>query len=114
MRWLAGLFLVAHGIVHLLIWLPAKTEDAPFDVHHSPILGDVRVAASILAVAAGGAFMVGGVSVLAHQAWAPVIVVGAAGLSSALLLLTFTPWWLAGLAIDLAVGILAIRAWGKG
>ena len=114
MRLLAGLFLVAHGIVHLLIWLPIKTEDAPFDVHHSPIFGDVRVPASMLAVVAGGAFMVAGASVLAHQAWAPVVVVGAAGLSGALLLLTFTPWWLAGLAIDLAVGILAIRAWGKG
>lgn len=114
MRWIAGLFLVAHGVVHLLIWLPTRTEDAPFDVHHSPIFGDVRVAASILAVVAGGAFMLGGASVIAQQAWAPVIVVCAAGLSSALLMLTFTPWWLAGLAIDLTLGVLAIRAWGKG
>lgn len=114
MRWLVGYFLIAHGILHLLIWLPAKGEEAPFDAHDSPIRGDVRVAATILAVAAGGASVVGGTGVLAQQPWAPGLVLIAAAVSAVLLLLTFTPWWLAALAIDLVIGILAVRSLGRG
>jgi hypothetical protein len=32
MRWLFGLFLVAHGLVHMAIWMAPATRDAPFAV----------------------------------------------------------------------------------
>jgi hypothetical protein len=40
MRILAGAFLIAHGLIHLAIWVP-RTKDAPLDVNHSPLFGDV-------------------------------------------------------------------------
>jgi hypothetical protein len=48
-RWFAGLFLVAHGVLHMVIWIMPTPADAPFDAHHSPILGNVRVVSILLA-----------------------------------------------------------------
>ena len=57
---LAGLFLVAHGLVHLAVWPAPPKEDAPFDPGHSWLLGDARrparrfaITACTLLVAAG-------------------------------------------------------------
>jgi len=61
LRWLAGLFLVAHGVLHVAIWLPSPTTNAPFNAHRSPMFGDVRVAATALAVAASLACVVSGI-----------------------------------------------------
>jgi hypothetical protein len=36
---LGGLFLIAHGLVHLAVWLP-EPKDAPFDPGHSWLLGE--------------------------------------------------------------------------
>jgi len=84
MRWLAGLFLVAHGLVHVAIWVPPAQKDAPFDAQHSPMFGDVRGAAIALALVAGTAFVVSGICYLAGQDWwAPVAAV-AGGTSSVL------------------------------
>jgi len=30
-RWIAGLFLIAHGLAHAAIWLAPKSTNAPFD-----------------------------------------------------------------------------------
>jgi hypothetical protein len=110
MRWLAGLFLVAHGLLHAAIWLPPPDKGAPFDARHSPMLGDVRGAAIALALLAGAAFVVSGVGYLAGQDWWAPLALVAGGVSVVLMLLTFTPWWLFGLAINAAIGVLAWRA----
>ena len=47
MRWLFGLFLVAHGLIHVAIWLTPASSDAPFDVRHSPLFGDLGVASGV-------------------------------------------------------------------
>ncbi|MBP1233913.1 hypothetical protein JOE40_003556 [Arthrobacter sp. PvP102] len=52
MVWIAGLFLVAHGLIHLAIWLPKADPKAPFDAGHSPFAGNVRHTAAAMAVAA--------------------------------------------------------------
>ena len=110
MRWLAGLFLVAHGVLHVVIWLVPTPAGAPFDVHHSPLLGNVRVVSMVLAVVCGIVLVAAGVGVLAHWSWWPqAAIVGAAG-SIALLLLTFTPWWLLAIAIDIAIVVLSWRS----
>ena len=44
----------------MAIWLPSPTKNFPFNAHRSPMFGDVRVAATALAVAAGLAFVVSG------------------------------------------------------
>jgi len=110
MPWLAGLFLIAHGILHVAIWVPPSPKDVPFDAHHSPLFGDVRGLSTLLGVFACLVFVACGVGYLAAQQWwAWAALVGAA-LSIILMLLTFTPWWLAGLAIDVVVAVLAWRA----
>jgi hypothetical protein len=110
LRWLAGLFLIAHGVLHMAIWLPSPTENFPFNAHRSPMFGDVRVAATALAVAAGLAFVVSGGGYLMGQDWWPALALGASAASIVLMLLTFTPWWLVALAIDATIAVLAWRA----
>jgi hypothetical protein len=40
MEVLAGLFLTAHGRVHLAVWFPEPKDDAPLDPYRSWLLGD--------------------------------------------------------------------------
>ena len=120
MHWIAGLFVIAHGLVHLAIWLPKPDEKAPFDVGHSPGAGDVRKLASVrlaayLSVentylttfqALGGLGLIGDASW-----WTPVTVTGAL-VSAALLLLTFNRWWLIGLGINAAIIVVSLQQAG--
>lgn len=109
MRWLAGAFLIAHGLVHLAIWAP-RPKDPPFDVNRSPVFGDVRTLALSIAVAAAVLLVGGGVGLVAEASWWPVVTIVAAGVSAVLLLLTVSPWFLIGLAINAAIIVLASRA----
>lgn len=60
----AGLFLIAHGLLHLGIWLPRANPEAPFDPHRSWLLGDVGAVARVLAVVAAGLLIAAGLLVL--------------------------------------------------
>ena len=51
MRWIAGPFLIAHGLVPLVPWLPRPDGKALFDVGRSPFAGEVRRLAAALAAA---------------------------------------------------------------
>jgi hypothetical protein len=74
------------------------------------VIGDVRGISRLLGVLACVVFVACGVGYLAGwHWWAWPALVGAA-LSITLMLLTFTPWWLAGLAIDVVIAVLAWRA----
>ena len=112
MRWLAGLFLIAHGLVHLAIWLPPPTTKAPFDVGRSPFAGDVRRPAVALAVSAAVVLALAGVAFLVSAPWWVPVTVAGAGISAALLLLTFNLWWLIGLGINAAIIVLALQQAG--
>ena len=105
---LGGLFLVAHGLVHLAIWLPAPKQDAPFDPGYSWLFGAVRRPARALAVAAGALFALAGVLVLAGADAGAALAVAGAAVSLALVLLTFHPWLLGAVAIDVAVTVVAL------
>jgi len=53
-------FLIAHGLVHLAIWLMPKPEQkAPFDPGHSWLLGDQKTVAVVLAVTAAALLVFG-------------------------------------------------------
>jgi hypothetical protein len=103
---LAGLFLIAHGLVHLAVWVPAPEQDAPFDPGHSWLLGEIRRPARAVAATAAALLSVAGILVLAG-AHAGAAVVGAA-VSVALVGLTFHPWLLGAVAIDVAVAVVAL------
>jgi hypothetical protein len=105
---LGGLFLVAHGLVHLAIWLPAPKEDAPFDPGYSWLLGAVRRPARTLAVAAGVLFALAGVLVLAGADAGAAVAVAGAAVSLALVLLTFHAWLLGAVVIDVAIAGVAL------
>lgn len=112
MRWLFGLFLVAHGLIHVAIWLTPASSDAPFDVRHSPLLGDLGALATAWGLLAGAGFVVSGIAYLLDAAWWPAALVVASGVSLVLLLATFTTWWLLALVIDVALAVVALRALG--
>jgi hypothetical protein len=105
---LGGLFLVAHGLVHLAIWLPAPKEDAPFDPGHSWLLGDVRRRARALAVAAGTLLALAGILMLAGAGAGGGLAVLGAAVSVALIGLTFHPWLLGAVAIDVVIAVVAL------
>ena len=53
MRWMGGLFLIAHGLVHMVFWVPPMPKDAPFDrCWSSPSRRGGRLALAIDAVIA--------------------------------------------------------------
>jgi hypothetical protein len=111
-RWIAGLFLIAHGLVHLAIWLPRPDEKAPFDVGRSPFAGEVRRLAVALAIAAAAVLGLAGLGLLVAAPWWIPVAVAGAGISAALLVLTFNPWWLIGLGINTAIIVLAVQQSG--
>jgi hypothetical protein len=108
-RWLFGGFLVAHGLIHIAIWtLPKPTDQkAPFDPNRSWLLGDVRGLSKALAITVAALYVVAGVGVFLETSWWQALTVAISAISLALMVLTFNPWLLAGIAIDatLIVGI---------
>jgi hypothetical protein len=96
-RFLVGVFVVLHGLVHLLYLGQSQRlfELQPGMVWpdgswaFSRLLGDgsTRVLASVLLVLAGIGFAAGGVGMLARQAWWRPAVVSVAAFSSVIYLL---------------------------
>lgn len=95
-RFLFISFLIAHGSVHLAIWLVPKPADgkAPFDVTHSWILGDLKPVAVFLAVVAAVLLVGGGVGLWAHAEWWRNVAVVGLAVSFGLMVLYFNPWYL--------------------
>jgi hypothetical protein len=110
----AGLFLIAHGLVHLLYLLP-KQDDAsfPFTLKQSWLVpeatrrptGLVLVAATVAAFAFLG-LAVWGVPGLSG-AW-PAIAIVSASLSLVLLVAFWSPQFFVGIGIDVALIALAL------
>ena len=110
MRWLLGLFLVAHGLIHVAIWLTPANGDAPFDVRHSPLFGDLGALSTAGGLLAGAGFVLSGIAYLLDVPWWPLALGTAAGISLLLLLASFTLWWLITLAINAALAAVAFQA----
>jgi uncharacterized membrane protein YphA (DoxX/SURF4 family) len=103
---LAGLFLIAHGLVHLAVWVAPAPPDAPFDSRRSWLLGAIGPLATVLAILACVLLAVAGVLVLAG-AGADLAIAGAA-VSLVLVLLTFHRWLSFGVVIDVAIIAIAL------
>jgi hypothetical protein len=108
MTTLAALFLVAHGLVHLAVWLPSPAADAPFDPGRSWLLGDARPAARTLASVACAALVLSGALILPGAGAGAALAVAGAAISLALVLLTFNPWLMGAVAIDVAIVLVAL------
>lgn len=73
-RWLVGLFFIAHGLVLAAVWLVPPKGDAPFNSSRSRLLGifgvgegPMRSLALTLVVIAAIGFVLGGVGWFATQ-----------------------------------------------
>lgn len=89
-------FLIAHGLVHLAIWLMPKPPDqkTPFDPNHSWVLGDQRMIAVVLAVTAAGLLVAGGLGLWAHAGWWRTVAAIGLAASLGLMIVYFNPWYL--------------------
>ena len=113
LRLIVGGFLIAHGLVHLAIWLPqalaaALPEGAPFDAGHSWLLSNAagdgaRLVAAGIAVIAAAGLAGAGAGYLAGQDWWRLLALGGAGASLALLFLYWNLWLSIAVLIDAAI-----------
>lgn len=107
-------FLIAHGLVHLTIWLMPKPseEKAPFDPNASWLLGDQKAVAVVLAVIAAALLVAGGLGLWAHADWWRGVAAMGLAVSFGLMVLYFNPWYLfiEGINAALIVGIVWL-AW---
>lgn len=97
-------FLIAHGLVHLAIWLPRyDPQKGSFDPAHSWLIGDRRPLARLLAISATAILVVSGIALWADADWwRPTAVVGLI-VSTLLLLMFFHRWYLFILAVNLGL-----------
>jgi hypothetical protein len=122
MMWLITAFLIAHGALHLAVWLPpAPTQadrPAPFAPDHSTVLTKAhvtRTASHELAVRLAGAatvaYVLAGLAVALDLAWAVGLAAVAALIGLALKVLYFNPWLTLGVLLDAAVLSSALWSW---
>lgn len=105
-------FLIAHGGLHLAIWLTPQSEEAPFEAARSWLFGTQRPLAMAVAVIAAAALVAAGVGLWAQaQWWRPAAVVGL-GVSFVLMVLYFHPWFIPIQVINAALIVgLVWRSW---
>jgi hypothetical protein len=93
-RFLFIAFLIAHGAVHLAMWVPQPKVDAPFDAGRSWLLGNQRPLAMVLGIAIAAVLVAAGIGLWAHADWwRATAIVGLAG-SLGIMILFFHPWYL--------------------
>ena len=105
LRTVAAMFLIAHGIVTGAIWIPPQRgKNLPgFGSQASGLFAKSRPTMVALGAVASAAFVAAGVGVLAHQDWWASFGALGAVVSLALIVATFTPWWILAVVINLAV-----------
>jgi hypothetical protein len=112
LRIVVGVILIAHGLVHLLyISSDAADPGYPFTLEQSLLPEEIRrPVAHVLVAATVAAFVLLGLAILGTPglagAWAPLAMI-AAGVSLALLIAFWDTRLLAGVAIDLAIVLIA-------
>jgi uncharacterized membrane protein YphA (DoxX/SURF4 family) len=104
LRVLLGVFFIAHGLIHVAIWAPRyDPAKAAFDASRSWLFGDRRPLARVLAFTAAVILVVAGIALLAQGGWWRPTAVAGLGVSTVLLLVYLTPWYLFILAVNAAL-----------
>lgn len=127
MRIAIGLFLVAHGLIHLSYLSPAPSPAAggpawPFDMARSWLVtnlgmdpGLIRLPGTLLVLSVAIAFGLAGLAalgVVVPEDWWRVLVIAGAVLSVITLALFFHAWIALGVVIDaLLLYLVAIQGW---
>ncbi len=124
--WLLGGFLVAHGFIHFLFFVPAPPASSagtvwPFNLGQSWLgrvgldAAAVRIAGVVLVVAVAGCFLLAGLAtanLIVPADWWRALVIVAGLVSVVTLVLFFDAQLLLGLAIDgVLLYVVASAAW---
>ena len=104
-----GALLIVHGLITILIWAPRPTDRTPMNTSQSWLFGEARVGSLVLAILAALLIAASGTALMAHQDWWSITGLTGAVLSLALFGLFFTPWWLVGIGISTALGVVTLR-----
>ena len=91
LRILLGLFVIAHALVHLAVWVPPPGGSTPIQTARSWLFGDVRPLAVGLRRRRSRPAAAGGIALLAGAGWWPWVVIAGSAVSILLIALTFTP-----------------------
>ena len=114
LTFLVTAFLVAHGLVHgIMFALPydeKAKEDLPFNPAHSWLIGDAQSLGLGFGLLVAFVFLVAALAHTLHTSWQEEAAILAAALSLVLLVLFFSIWWTAGLAISITIAAAAWRA----
>ncbi|HEU0213619.1 MAG TPA: hypothetical protein VFR13_06025 [Jiangellaceae bacterium] len=108
-----GMFLIAHGLVHVAMYAPPAASDAPFDPARSWVFGRrLHRLALVLATITALVLVLAGIGLLAHQDWWQAATVVGASASLVFLVLFFHPWLSLGVAINVAmIWVLTQTEW---
>jgi hypothetical protein len=91
-------FLVAHGLVHLFMWVwvpkPEPGKEPPFDASYSWLLGNQKGVAATVAMATAAILIVAGIALWAEADWWRAAAVLGLAVSFGLMVVYFTPWFL--------------------
>jgi len=109
MRWIAGAFIVAHGLVTAGIWSAPAKADAPFQATHSWLLGDTRGLATAVPIAAALGFVLAGIGDVGHQTWWAGFGIGAGALALLLMVVYFNPRLTVGIAISAGIVVAGVQ-----
>lgn len=93
-RFLFIAFLIAHGGVHLAMWLSPTKPDAPFTATHSWLVGDQRGLAVVLAVLAATLLVVSGIGLWTAGSWWRFVAVAGLAISFLVMIVFFHPWFI--------------------
>ena len=115
-------FLMAHGLLHLVIWLPHFDTDTarppPFRPDHSAVLSAVHAPhqvahwiSIILALVAAWLYVSAGGLVASGLTGAATLAAAAALWGIALKAVFFHPWLTIGLLLDICVLFAAVTGW---
>ena len=97
-RFLFIAFLVAHGLVHLFMWVwvpkPEPGKEPPFDASYSWLLGNQKGVAATVAMATAAILIVAGIALWAEADWWRAAAILGLAVSFGLMVVYFTPWFL--------------------
>ena len=115
-------FLVAHGLLHLAVWVPQPPEDParppPFHPDHSAVLTAASMTAAtarrtsvVLAAASAVAYLLAALAVALDAEATRALLVVAVSAGLLLKALFFHPWLTVGLLLDVLVLTSALWDW---